>query len=650
MLTTLLAPIPLVAPPRTEPHFQKTTVVYVSPKGDDRESGSTLGRPVRTLARALQVTKGNPSLKTQIILAPGDYPVTESLEVKRDHGPITFVGNGKAQVIGGRSVKGWKPVTASAILNRLSPEARKSVQVVSLATAGLTPGTLRSRGFHDGKAISALELFADGEPMTLSRWPNRGSYTETVESLGPKSFRYDGDRPKRWTGPNDPWVFGYLRFDWCDTYERVSDLDKEKRTVTLAREPDYGIDAKRRFYFFNILEELDSPGEYFVDRRAGKLYFWPPKGTRDTVASEVEGPLFHISNAEDVTLSGLTLEGGRDGAVLVDGGKNVRVESCTIRNMGTYGVAIHGATESGVAHCDLTGLGSRGIELFGGNRETLTPASLYAIDNHIWAYSRWPRTYQAGVAVEGVGARVANNLIEEAPHNAILLSGNDHLVELNDIRRVCLETGDSGAIYMGHNLTMRGNRIRSNRFREIVPKLTTAGAFTNVMSVYLDDQWSGTEISGNVFEGPGTGILIGGGRDNRVENNVFVGKDPAFHIDERGKDWAKDKENGFIEEARRLKVDSPPYSSRYPRLATFFNEEIMKATGNTFVRNIIAGDRPFWFQNGLTERDLEYKDNVITAKSSLSEALEKAPKGFQPIPLKQIGLTTKRPLAGGAKP
>ena len=143
--------------------------------------------------------------------------------------------------------------------------------------------------------------------------------------------------------------------------------------------------------------------------------------------------MFRLKGASNVTLKGLRLEAGREGAVWIEDGAKNRVDSCLIRNFGTYGVSIHDSQDSGVAHCDLTGLGSRGIELFGGDRKTLDVGGLYAEDNHIWAYSRWPRTYQAAVAIEGVGARVSHNLIEDAPHNAILLSGNDHVLEYNDV-------------------------------------------------------------------------------------------------------------------------------------------------------------------------------------------------------------------------
>lgn len=611
--------------------------VYASPAGSDGNSGGA-GRPVRSLARALEVARARTA--TRIRLAPGDYPVTKTVEIGAADSGLTLEGGGKARILGGRRIAGWQKVTNSAIRERLAPEARDRVRWVDLAKNGLNAGELRVRGFHDGRAASALEVFQDGRPMQIARWPNAGQWAQIAEVKGEQTFAYAGDRPKRWKGPNDPWIFGYLRFDWCDVYDRAK-VDPHAGTVEVIRKPEFGLEAKRRFYFFNVLEELDTPGEYFVDRSAGRLYFWPVSdpAKAEIVASLIEGSMFHLKRASNIRLRGLRLEAGREGAVWIDRGDGNRIEDCRIRNFGTYGISIREAKDSGVVRCDLTGLGSRGIELFGGDRKTLTSGGLYAEDNHVWAYSRWPRTYQPGIAIEGVGARVSHNLIEDAPHNAILLSGNDHVLEFNDIRRVCRETGDSGAVYMGRNLTMRGNRIVHNRFRDIVPTVNTEGAFTNVMSVYLDDQWCGTTITGNVFEGKGTGILIGGGRDNAVENNVFIGKDPAFHIDQRGKGWAKDKEREFRDQALGLAIDKPPYAVRYPRLATLLTEDFMLATGNTFTGNVVVGRRPYWFQDGLTQDSVGADRNVLLDSGSLEAALKRV---SPPISLAKIGLKTIR--------
>ena len=57
----------------------------------------------------------------------------------------------------------------------------------------------------------------------------------------------------------------------------MASIDLDRRLVKTA--PPYGLYSFRkgqRFYFLNVLEELDQPGEWFLDRKTGVLYFWPP--------------------------------------------------------------------------------------------------------------------------------------------------------------------------------------------------------------------------------------------------------------------------------------------------------------------------------------------------------------------------------------
>ena len=56
------------------------------------------------------------------------------------------------------------------------------------------------------------------------------------------------------------------------------------------------------------------------------------------------------------------------------------------------------------------------------------------------------------------------------------------------------------------------------------------------MGVYMDDCVSGTEVFGNVFYKVHWAMFVGGGRDHRFENNLFVDCDPAIRADGRGLD------------------------------------------------------------------------------------------------------------------
>jgi hypothetical protein len=625
--------------------------IHVSSVGQDTNPGTSTA-PVRTVQTALDLLrqKRKGSMAPARMILDGDYAVGSTVEFGPQDGNLTVDGRGRARLVGGRRLDRWQPLRDADVRARLSAEAGARVLVHDVSDLEL--GALKRRGFGIERQPAALELFFDHQPMQLARWPNAGEWLLTGDVTKERTFTVPSDRPTRWKPSDDLWAFGYWQFDWAESYEKVTQLAPAARTVEIGAQPPFGIAPKRRFYFLNVLEELDTPGEWYLDRQAKKLYFWPPRDIKkaEVMASTLGGPMIRVANAENVRIQGVDLEAGRDSAIVITGGKGNRVERCRIRNFGTYGVSIDGATDSGVASCDMTGLGEFGISLTGGDRKTLTPGRLYAEDNHIWAFSRWCRTYQPAVLINGVGNRVSHNRIHDAPHNAVLLSGNDHVLEYNDVSRVCTETGDAGAFYMGRDTTMRGNQVRFNRFRDTGPNVATEGNFPDVMSVYLDDCWAGTTIYGNVFEGRGTGIMIGGGRDNTVENNLFVGKKPAIHFDARGKSWAakyfvKGGEWQFFEKIDDVDATRPPYSTRYPPLATILQEDIAFPKGNRILRNVSLGEEWIKFFDGLSEKDVEYRDNVVGANGTLEEALRRVPKEFQPIPIKSIGLkTTRRPF------
>ncbi len=102
-----------------------------------------------------------------------------------------------------------------------------------------------------------------------------------------------------------------------------------------------------------------------------------------------------------------------------------------------------------------------------GRPPTLEPAGLYAENNHIHHYAQQLKTWQPGIRIEGVGNRVAHNLVHDAPQYAISYHGNDHLIEFNDLHSVCLEMSDVGVIGCGTDWTIRGNVIRHNFIHDI---------------------------------------------------------------------------------------------------------------------------------------------------------------------------------------
>ena len=240
------------------------------------------------------------------------------------------------------------------------------------------------------------------------------------------------------------------------------------------------------------------------------------------------------------------------------------------------------------------------------------------------------------------------------------------MIEFNEISRVCLETGDAGAIYTGRNLTTRGTMIRYNHFHDIGRTIQPGQGFVDVMSVYLDDCACGTTIYGNIFERSGRAAMIGGGRDNTIENNVFIDCDPAVHVDGRGEGWMKaefhDPNGTIMKGLKEVPYEEPPYSVRYPHLAGILKDEPGLPKYNHIIRNICVGPRWIDWLDGLNENKVDVRDNftsgdpgfVDRAKGDfrLGPGSRALAVDFKPIPIHQIGLVKdeyRRQLGSGKR-
>ncbi|MCC7493123.1 MAG: right-handed parallel beta-helix repeat-containing protein [Fimbriimonadaceae bacterium] len=639
------------------------TTIQVSPQGDDTANGVTA--PVASLERARELARQAAGQGQAVVeLAAGVYPRSGLLAFgAADSGQpgaptIYRAAKGAAvRVVGGQVVRGWRPVTDPALLARLEPAARGQVLVADL----------RAQGLSDYGAVNGgLEVFCRDVPQTLARWPNT-AFVKVVEPTGATEldvrgtkgrkegqFRYDGDRPARWTAEAEPWVHGYWFWDWSDGRQRVSSIDLAKQELTLAPpHHGYGYRKGQWYYAYNLFSEIDGPGEWYLDRAAGLLYLWPPHelAPGDVVVSVVP-TLFTVDGARDLWLQGLTCLATRSTAISIRNSERVEVVGCTILNTGAGGVGIDGGQGCVVRDCDILQVGSGGISVSGGNRQTLRRGDHAVLNNNIHDYGRINRMYSAGVTVGGVGQRVANNLIHNAPHMAIQFGGNDHLLELNEIHSVCYESNDAGAVYAGRDWTHRGNVIRHNYLHDI-----TGFEGRGCVGVYLDDMFSSAANEGNVYCRVTMAAFIGGGRDNTVLNNLFVDCKPALHIDCRALNWASyHVATTMKERLDAMPFRAEPWSTRYPQLLTLWDDEPAAPKGNRVARNLCSGGT--WEHVEARARAyLTIEQNLVAADIGLLHRDRLAPErnprptdfaldpngpasqiGFQPLPLDQMGL------------
>ncbi|MCK5803587.1 MAG: right-handed parallel beta-helix repeat-containing protein [Lentisphaeria bacterium] len=640
------------------------SALYVAPGGNDANPG-TRRAPLATLAGArdrVRTLKAAATGPIVVEFSAGVYRFSEAAEfVEADSGtadaPVVYRAAKGAEVrlTGGVEILQWKPVTDAKILERLPEESRSKVRVADLSGQVVQDlGRLKMRGFSKGSPAAEAELFQDDVPMTLARWPNEEFRGVKATSKDKLEVTVDTDRIARWTDESDPWLFAYWHHDWAELYEPIRSIDTTRNVIRRDPKikPIYGITPGRaRWYALNLLSELDQPGEYYIDRSAGKLYFWPP-GVGGKCVLSVSNSIIHCKSVSHVTFQGFIIEACRGTAVRVDNGANCKIVGCTVRNTGHRAVSMYGYRHE-VYGCDVYYNGEGGIVVTGGVRKTLAPGECNVENNHVHHYSRRARTYKTGITISGCGNRMAHNLIHHGPHMAISAPGNDHVVEYNEIHNAVYESGDAGAYYVGRDWTQRGNVLRYNYWHQIVGATGHGG-----MTIYLDDQHSGHTIHGNIFERCSRAVFIGGGDDNIVTNNVFVDCWKAAHMDNRGMGWQKkftdDLKSSIHVRLRAIPYKNKLWSRRYPNLVNVLEDDPGVPKRNVFRRNVSAGG--CWDDINQATRHLQVvEDNVVhdSDKDWIRLAKDKYGRitgvtykdpaaleaiGFERIPFEKMGL------------
>lgn len=664
---------PVVIPDLPRPAIE----LFVAPDGNDSNPG-TRQAPLATLEAARDLLRRRrqggrlPPGGAAVVLRGGRYyrKATFRLEAQ-DSGtadaPVVYrAAEGECPILsGGIPLGGFEPLRDPAVLARLPAESRGKVLRLDLAGRGITGlGELRPRGFGRG-AFPIMELFFDGKPMPPARWPNEGfARVAKVIAAGGKPgtqavFEYEGDRPRRWTAARDAWLFGYWHYLWADGTLPVASIDPASRQITTAQPYTYGngIVAGAPFYAFNLLEEIDMPGEWYVDRAAGVLYFFPPA---DPAKARVElsmlsVPMVELNEVEHVRLQGLVLELGRADGVVIRGGQQCLLAGCEMRCLGGDAVRIEGGRHHGLFGCDLHTLGRGGARIHGGDRKTLTPSGHFMENCHVYDFSRVDRTYTPALWTDGVGTRVAHNRFHGSPCHAARLEGNDHLVEFNEVFDVVRESDDQGGMEMFGNPTYRGVVFRYNWFHDIGSRYDWP---CGQAGIRLDDAISGIVIYGNVFQRCSNqrfgAVQIHGGKDNLVENNVFL--DCQYAVSFSG--WGKARWQQFLaspqvirQTTQEVDISKPPYSTRYPELARLAdNPDVNHLRHNLVIRcgAFLTRDRGI--------QDLA--DNVVRQADSQvgqlrhgrpylpAELLQQA--GLRPIAVEKIGLYP-HPLAAPSR-
>ena len=569
--------------------------VYVSPDGDDDDDGSA-EKPVMSIDVALDkiraLRKANPNEPSAIVFKDGQYYMTESIELTdvdsgSENAPFMLVAapGEKPVFYGGMRLRAFISETDPAVLERLPKEKR-----INLLVCDLKGLPIESNLNEQPRA----ELFEDGKPLKPARWPNEGfvetgAPEETEDHKPLPSFKFNGLDKLDWSKAEDIWAYGYWKYLWAADYLKVNSVDAANGKVNLAKLSGYGLAPNMPFYFYNLLEAIDQPGEWFLDRKAKKLYLYPdkPVGKAKLELSLFKRNFLKVKNAHHIVIHGLTFDLGQGTGVGMENVHDVRFSGNTLSRLAGDGLVAIKAINLEIYGNDFFCLGRGGMRLWGGDRKTLTAGNINVENNWVRDFSRIDRTYTPAVLMDGVGNRIAHNLFHDAPHHAIRLEGNDHVIEYNDVHSVVYESDDQSGIDMWNNPSYQGNIMRYNFWHHIGSGHTIAGQ----SGIRLDDAICNVLMYSNIFlcaaDGHFGAIQIHGGKDNVADNNLFVACQAAASFstwsDERWQEMftRADMKKRLYED---IDIDQPPYSTKYPWL-----KDLRKHNGqNFFWRNLLV--------------------------------------------------------------
>ena len=347
------------------------------------------------------------------------------------------------------------------------------------------------------------QLFVNGEQQILARYPNYDPKAPYFNGTAADAF--SKERAARWADPRGGFIHAMHKALWGDFHYLITGKDKDGNVTY-----EGGWQNNRRMgmhdsirFVENIFEELDAPGEWFLDAKAGAALLLPAQGSRfDQGGGRGRAPArtsFEFRGTEEkpvrfVTLKGLTFRHAartfmdnkepllrsdwtiyRGGAVLFDGCEDCALEDCTLDQLGGNAVFVNNYNRRvAVRGCHITEAGANGVAFVGDPEGGAQPAlrvrpAARPQGHRPDARGRRPNNYPADCLVEDClihrtgrvekqtapveiamsqGITVRHCSIYDVPRAGINIGDGcwgGHVIEFCDVFDTVKETGDHGS-------------------------------------------------------------------------------------------------------------------------------------------------------------------------------------------------------------
>lgn len=557
-------PMPTKAAIETERFSMGKYDLIVSPDGDDIAEG-TLDAPLRTIeeAKARLAKLDDRTERVHVWLRSGNYVLSETIVFDANDRPnVTYIAYPGEQISlnGGKAIRGgWTETTVNGVR-----AWKQTVEGSFHSLYGEQTGTVRPTRYPESGYFRIREQCTEGAAYTpeTTPWQNY--------MLGEVGFYADKDDLRDFpTFRNPTSIVTRVLHYWKDEMLPVQSYDAERGLLTHAKYSSMSPKKGDRYYFENVFEALNEPGEWYLDSTDNTLYYVPlpgetPDNTTLYAASleqfvtmdGVDGITFegitfrnsdyHVLNTSDLPSAAQdSLLGFHYGiehpqaafstpaSIHISNASHITFDACNFLNIGFSGIRFsENVHDSTVTRCLFRNIGGNAVYI-SGTSDTDKPdevtSNVAVTDCHIYGYGR--RWFNAiGVlATHARQCRIEHNEIHDGYYTAISVGWTwGYAPNVTDENRICdnriYDIGqgwlsDMGGIYtlgMQPHTVISGNRIYNVAADE------GQGGYGG-WGIYLDEGSSGILVEKNlVYDCGSQGFHQHYGKENRIRNNIFA--------------------------------------------------------------------------------------------------------------------------------
>lgn len=604
------------------PEVASGTVFYVSASAPSGGNG-TLEKPFQNIEnakKAVRSAKKNEPITVYVM--GGDYYFkTSNIFTAQDSGtkeaPVTYKAyNGEKPVFHGSveiPKRNISKLTDETILKKVQANLRDKIFVMKLPTdVESSMGNLFKYGvggYAHNYNFNTMDVYNNGELMPMSQWPNVGFVdVESATDGAPVKVQFAesvATHFENWKLTDDIIMSYYTRAGYEHFYTPVVGFSAKDKVINVpkdqvARTPSLdrmGPSSNARVVILNMIEEIDMPGEWVLDRANKQIYIYPETGKingKMSVSLSNE-PIITFDGASNITFEGITIGYGRNDAIEIKNkSSEIVIKDCEICNVGSSGVDIQESKNISVIDSDIYNIGSSGVYILNcGDKITLTEGNILVKNNDIFNIGRFKKSATScAIAEHSCGVEISNNKMHRVPHQSVWVDASVLVkVDANETFQSVRETMDAGALYVNGDPADWGVEFTNNFIHDITNELSGRGT---THGTYADAQHHNVIMENNIFYNIGNGACFqNGGSFGTLANNLYIKcSAPTIYTDyEKQSHWGVSSRATSLSQRNKDK-----YLERFPKMERWLEfdaDEALrrKTVGSSFYNNVSIGSQ-----------------------------------------------------------